>query len=273
MAERIGIAGSGAIARAWPASRPSAVGSSCGARPSHTPPGCGLIERRGGAGGGSVKVSATPVAAGRDVRRGGDLRAGGREGAVLADLGSAAPRHTSPPRRRRCRSPTGAGPGAPSCSSACTCSTPCRRWSFEWSSPRRPPRDARARARALRALGKKAVEVPDTPGVRGQPPAVPVPFARCACSSDTGVAPSGHRHCMTLGAGIPWARWRCSITWGWTWPPRWGRPIGVTVPARVERARGRGRARARSPAAASTPTDAPPLQQHEDPGRLTFRGD
>ena len=59
--------------------------------------------------------------------------------------------------------------------------------------PRPPTTRARARARSARRSARRAVEVPDTPGLRRQPPAVPVPLRRRRAARGVRAAPRGRR--------------------------------------------------------------------------------
>ena len=145
-----------------------------------------------------------------------------------------------PPPPPRCRSPScrrrRAGPSA---SPACTCSTRCRAW--HWSSCRsRPPptsEDTRVRAHALcTPWARRAVEVPDLPGLRRQPAAVPLPVHAVRLLEEAGLEPdAGRRLHEARAPGTRWARSSCWTSWAWTSRVAIGEAIGADVPERVRR--------------------------------------
>ena len=211
VSERIGIAGGGAIASGlacvaaehgqvvlW-ARRPDAATAKVER----------LIEKRGGLGAGNVSVSddldslrdATFVVEAiaeehdaklallRRARRRRDERDDPRDDDVGA-VGQRARRGDGPPR---------------AASSGCTCSTPSRRWTWSSSSSRAAAdAETRERARALcAALGKIAVEVPDTPGFVVNRLLFPFLFDAVALLEETGLEPQAIDDCMRMGAGHP----------------------------------------------------------------------
>ena len=118
----------------------------------------------------------------------------------------------------------------------CTCSTRCRRWT--WSSSRSRPRrrrTTRERARALcAALGKTAVEVPDTPGFVVNRLLFPYLFDAVRLMERTGLDAEAIDTCMCLGAGHPMGPLALLDLVGLDVSAAIGRTIGVEVPARVE---------------------------------------
>jgi 3-hydroxybutyryl-CoA dehydrogenase len=102
-----------------------------------------------------------------------------------------------------------------------------------------PPRAAaetRERARALcTALGKTAVEVPDTPGFVVNRLLFPFLFDAVALLEETGLAPQAIDDCMRMGAGHPMGPLALLDYVGLDVSAAIGRAIGATVPARIER--------------------------------------
>ena len=126
--------------------------------------------------------------------------------------------------------------GHPSASSGCTCSTRCRRWT--WSSSRsrtrRPPRPASGRARCAQALGKTAVEVPDTPGFVVNRLLFPFLFEAVRLMERTGLEAEAIDTCMQLGAGHPMGPLALLDLVGLDVSAAIAQTIGVEVPARVQ---------------------------------------
>ena len=102
----------------------------------------------------------------------------------------------------------------------------------------------RARARALcAALGKTAVEVPDTPGFVVNRLLFPFLFEAVRLMERTGLDAEAIDTCMRLGAGHPMGPLALLDLVGLDVSAAIGRTIGVEVPARDRRADRRGRAR------------------------------
>jgi 3-hydroxybutyryl-CoA dehydrogenase len=101
-----------------------------------------------------------------------------------------------------------------------------------------PPQAAphtRERARALcAALGKTAVEVPDTPGFVVNRLLFPFLFDAVALLEETGLAPQAIDDCMRMGAGHPMGPLALLDYVGLDVAAAIGRSIGADVPARVE---------------------------------------
>jgi 3-hydroxybutyryl-CoA dehydrogenase len=94
----------------------------------------------------------------------------------------------------------------------------------------------RARARALcEALGKTAVEVPDTAGFVVNRLLFPYLFEAVRLMERTGLEPEAIDTCMRLGAGHPLGPLALLDLVGLDVSAAIGRTIGVEVPARVER--------------------------------------
>src|SRR5436309_15055532 len=94
--------------------------------------------------------------------------------------------------------------------------------------------DTRTRARALcAALGKTAVEVPDTPGFVVNRLLFPYLFAAVELMDRTGLAPEAVDACMTLGAGHPLGPLALLDLVGLDVSAAIGETIGATVPERV----------------------------------------
>jgi 3-hydroxybutyryl-CoA dehydrogenase len=100
--------------------------------------------------------------------------------------------------------------------------------------PQQATEDTRERARALcEALGKTAVEVPDTPGFVVNRLLFPYLFSAVEYMERTGVAAEDVDRCMTLGAGMPMGPLALLDLVGLDVAQAIGEAIGVEVPARV----------------------------------------
>ena len=96
--------------------------------------------------------------------------------------------------------------------------------------------DTRARAHALcAALGKTAVEVPDTPGFVVNRLLFPYLFEAVRLMDRTGLEPEAIDTCMQLGAGHPLGPLALLDLVGLDVSAAIGRTIGADVPERVER--------------------------------------
>jgi 3-hydroxybutyryl-CoA dehydrogenase len=96
--------------------------------------------------------------------------------------------------------------------------------------------ETRERARALcAALGKTAVEVPDTPGFVVNRLLFPLLFDAVALLEESGLKPQAIDDCMRMGAGHPMGPLALLDYVGLDVAAAIGRSIGVEVPARVER--------------------------------------
>jgi 3-hydroxybutyryl-CoA dehydrogenase len=94
--------------------------------------------------------------------------------------------------------------------------------------------DTRARARALcSALGKTAVEVPDTPGFVVNRLLFPFLFDAVRLLEESGLAPQAIDDCMRMGAGHPMGPLALLDYVGLDVSAAIGRSIGAEVPARV----------------------------------------
>jgi 3-hydroxybutyryl-CoA dehydrogenase len=95
--------------------------------------------------------------------------------------------------------------------------------------------ETRERARALcAALGKTAVEVPDTPGFVVNRLLFPYLFDAVVLLEDTGLEPQAIDDCMRMGAGHPMGPLALLDYVGLDVSAAIGRAIGAQVPARVE---------------------------------------
>ena len=95
--------------------------------------------------------------------------------------------------------------------------------------------DTRARARALcAALGKTAVEVPDTPGFVVNRLLFPYLFDAVELLERTGMEPAAVDTCMKLGAAHPLGPLALLDLVGLDVAQAIGRTIGATVPARLD---------------------------------------
>ena len=96
--------------------------------------------------------------------------------------------------------------------------------------------DTRARTRALcEALGKTAVEVPDTAGFVVNRLLFPYLFEAVRLMERTGLEPAAIDTCMRLGAGHPLGPLALLDLVGLDVSAAIGRTIGVEVPERIER--------------------------------------
>jgi 3-hydroxybutyryl-CoA dehydrogenase len=99
-----------------------------------------------------------------------------------------------------------------------------------------PAADAETRERAhalCAALGKTAVEVPDTPGFVVNRLLFPFLFDAVALLEETGLAPQAIDDCMRLGAGHPMGPLALLDYVGLDVAAAIGRAIGATVPERI----------------------------------------
>ena len=105
----------------------------------------------------------------------------------------------------------------------------------ELAFPPEASESTRARARALcTALGKTAVEVPDTPGFVVNRLLFPYLFDAVRLMERTGLEPEAIDTCMCLGAGHPMGPFALLDLVGLDVSAAIGRTIGAEVPARVE---------------------------------------
>jgi 3-hydroxybutyryl-CoA dehydrogenase len=94
--------------------------------------------------------------------------------------------------------------------------------------------DTRARAQALcEALEKTAVEVPDIPGFVVNRLLFPYLFSAVDLMTETGLTPEAVDNCMTLGAGQPMGPLALLDFVGLDVSQAIGETIGATVPAKV----------------------------------------
>jgi 3-hydroxybutyryl-CoA dehydrogenase len=95
--------------------------------------------------------------------------------------------------------------------------------------------ETRARTRALcEALGKTAVEVPDTPGFVVNRLLFPLLFDAVTLLDETGLEPQAIDDCMRMGAGHPMGPLALLDYVGLDVAAAIGRSIGAAVPARVD---------------------------------------
>ena len=241
MSERIGIAGGGAIASGlacvaaehgqvvlW-ARRPDAATAKVEK----------AIEKRGGIGAGNVTVSDDPdtlrdatfivEAIAEEVSAKAELltRLGGeaRNGTILATTTSALS-----------ISALAAATGRPHRFVGLHVFNPVPKMDLvELVFPAAADDDTRSRARALcEALGKTAVEVPDTPGFVVNRLLFPFLFDAVALLEETGLEPQAIDDCMRLGAGHPMGPLALLDYVGLDVSASIGRSIGATVPARID---------------------------------------
>ena len=106
---------------------------------------------------------------------------------------------------------------------------------IELAFPEAASADTRARTHALcAALGKTAVEVPDTPGFVVNRLLFPFLFDAVELLDRTGLEPAAVDTCMKLGAGHPLGPLALLDLVGLDVAQAIGRTIGVAVPARVD---------------------------------------
>ena len=241
MSERIGIAGGGAIASGlacvaaehgqvvlW-ARRPDAATAKVEK----------LIERRGGVGAGNVAVSddldvlreATFVVEAIAERH--DAKA-----ALLRELGGTATNGTILATTTSALSVTALADatGRPERFVGLHVFNPVPKMDLvELVFPPAAEPETRERARALcAALGKTAVEVPDTPGFVVNRLLFPFLFDAVALLEETGLEPLAIDDCMRMGAGHPMGPLALLDYVGLDVSAAIARSIGAAVPARVE---------------------------------------
>jgi 3-hydroxybutyryl-CoA dehydrogenase len=241
VSERIGIAGGGAIASGlacvaaehgqvvlW-ARRPDAATANVEK----------LIERRGGLGAGNVSVSddldsltgatfiVEAIAERLDVKAELLRRLGGAatNGTILATTTSALP-----------IGELAAATGRPDRFVGLHVFNPVPKMDLvELVFPAAASADTRARACALcTALGKTAVEVPDTPGFVVNRLLFPYLFDAVALLEESGLEPAAIDDCMRMGAGHPMGPLALLDYVGLDVSAAIGRSIGAPVPARIE---------------------------------------
>ena len=160
--------------------------------------------------------------------------------------GAGRPRGARPARRRRRRAGhhdvvavdrrAGARERAPrAASSACIRSTRCRGCELvELAFPAEASDETRRRARALcEALGKTPVEVPDIPGFVVNRLLFPYLFSAVELLAETGMTPDDIDNCMTLGAGMPMGPIALLDYVGLDVSQAIGEAIGARVPDRL----------------------------------------
>jgi 3-hydroxybutyryl-CoA dehydrogenase len=104
----------------------------------------------------------------------------------------------------------------------------------ELAFPTSASEETRSRARALcEALGKTAVEVPDTPGFVVNRLLFPYLFDAVEVLEETGLEPEAIDRCMTLGAGHPMGPLELLDFVGLDVAAAIGESIGVNVPERI----------------------------------------
>ena len=241
MSERIGIAGGGAIASGlacvaaehgqvvlW-ARRPDAATAKVEK----------LIAKRGGLGAGNVSVSAD-IEALRDATFIVEAIAEQQDAktALLRDLDAAASNGTILATTTSALSVTAlaAATGRPDRFVGLHVFNPVAKMDLvELVFPPEAGADTRQRARALCvALGKTAVEVPDTPGFVVNRLLFPLLFDAVALLEESGLEPQAIDDCMRMGAGHPMGPLALLDYVGLDVSVAIGRAIGVRVPARVE---------------------------------------
>jgi 3-hydroxybutyryl-CoA dehydrogenase len=241
MVERIGIAGGGVIASglACVAAQLGQVVVWC-RRPARTAARVEkLIERQGGAGAGNVTISDDPDSL-RDatfvVEAVAEEEA--TKAALLADLGRSATNGTILASTTSALSVTrlAEASGRPERFVGLHVFNPVARMELvELVFPARASADTRERTRALcAALGKTAVDVPDTPGFVVNRLLFPFLFDAVRLLEETGLAPQAIDDCMRLGAGHPMGPLALLDYVGLDVAAAIGRSIGVAVPARVD---------------------------------------
>jgi 3-hydroxybutyryl-CoA dehydrogenase len=242
VSERIGIAGGGAIASGlacvaaehgqvvlW-ARRPDHAGSKVER----------LIEKRGGVGAGNVAVS-SDLDALRDatfiveaIAEEQDAKA-----ELLRRLGAAAANGTILATTTSALSITAlaAATGRPERFVGLHVFNPVPKMDLiELVFPPAAAPDTRQRARSLcAALGKTAVEVPDTPGFVVNRLLFPYLFDAVALLEESGLEPQAIDDCMRMGAGHPMGPLALLDYVGLDVSAAIGRSIGAAIPALVER--------------------------------------
>ncbi len=241
MSERIGIAGGGAIASGlacvaaehgevvlW-ARRPDAANAKVEK----------LIEKRGGVGAGKVSVS-------DDLDVLGDAtfiveaiaEEHGAKSALLAQLGGAATNGTilATTTSALSVSELARATGRPQRFVGLHVFNPVPKMDLiELVVPDEADAETRARAHALcGALGKTAVEVPDTPGFVVNRLLFPFLFDAVGLLEESGLEPEAIDDCMRLGAGHPMGPLALLDYVGLDVSAAIGRSIGAKVPTRIE---------------------------------------
>ena len=241
MSERIGIAGGGAIASGlacvaaehgqvvlW-ARRPDAATAKVER----------LIERRGGAGAGNVLVS-DDLGALRDATFVVEAIAEDQaaKAVLLRELGDAAHDGTIMATTTSALSVSALAQasGRPERFLGLHVFNPVAKMDLvELVFPAAADANTRERARALcQALGKIAVEVPDTPGFVVNRLLFPFLFDAVALLERTGLDPRAVDDCMRMGAGHPMGPLALLDYIGLDVSAAIGRSIGAPVPARIE---------------------------------------
>ena len=241
MSERIGIAGGGAIASGlacvaaehgqvvlW-ARRPDAATAKVER----------LIERRGGAGAGNVLVS-DDLGALRDATFVVEAIAEDQaaKAVLLRELGDAARDGTIMATTTSALSVStlAQASGRPQRFLGLHVFNPVAKMDLvELVFPAAADANTRERARALcQALGKIAVEVPDTPGFVVNRLLFPFLFDAVALLEHTGLDPRAVDDCMRMGAGHPMGPLALLDYIGLDVSAAIGRSIGAPVPARIE---------------------------------------
>ncbi|MBA3407667.1 MAG: 3-hydroxyacyl-CoA dehydrogenase family protein [Solirubrobacterales bacterium] len=241
MSERIGIAGGGAIASGlacvaaehgqvvlW-ARRPDAATAKVER----------LIERRGGAGAGNVLVS-DDLGALRDATFVVEAIAEDQaaKAVLLRELGDAARDGTIMATTTSALSVSALAQasGRPQRFLGLHVFNPVAKMDLvELVFPAAADANTRERARALcQALGKIAVEVPDTPGFVVNRLLFPFLFDAVALLERTGLDPRAVDDCMRMGAGHPMGPLALLDYIGLDVSAAIGRSIGAPVPARIE---------------------------------------
>lgn len=241
MSERIGIAGGGAIASGlacvaaehgqvvlW-ARRPDAATAKVER----------LIERRGGAGAGNVLVS-DDLGALRDATFVVEAIAEDQaaKAVLLRELGDAARDGTIMATTTSALSVSALAQasGRPQRFLGLHVFNPVAKMDLvELVFPAAADANTRERARALcQALGKIAVEVPDTPGFVVNRLLFPFLFEAVALLERTGLDPRAVDDCMRMGAGHPMGPLALLDYIGLDVSAAIGRSIGAPVPARIE---------------------------------------
>lgn len=241
MSERIGIAGGGAIASGlacvaaehgqvvlW-ARRPDAATAKVER----------LIERRGGAGAGNVLVS-DDLGALRDATFVVEAIAEDQaaKAVLLRELGDAARDGTIMATTTSALSVSALAQasGRPQRFLGLHVFNPVAKMDLvELVFPAATDANTRERARALcQALGKIAVEVPDTPGFVVNRLLFPFLFDAVALLERTGLDPRAVDDCMRMGAGHPMGPLALLDYIGLDVSAAIGRSIGAPVPARIE---------------------------------------